>query len=102
MAESNLLLEKRQEYAAKGKKFGDPTALISSPDDYRKKEVQEALGASDIASAKEKLSSAAAELEALGRDVDSLMLEEMKSVNSSRLGELKKPLRDAIPGTSRS
>lgn len=100
MAESNLLVEKRAELAAKSKKFGEVSGLIASPDDYGKKEVQEALGASDIGTAKEKLSSAAAELEALGRDVDTLNIEEMKSVNNRRLDGLRQPIRNVIPGTS--
>jgi hypothetical protein len=100
MPESNLLVEKRQEYAAKAKKFGDVTALISNPDDYGKKDVHEALGATDVTSAKEKLGAMAAEIEALGRDVDTLTLEEMKRVNGGRLEALRRPVRDSIPGTS--
>jgi hypothetical protein len=100
MAESNLLVEKRQEYAAKAKKFSDVTALISTPEDYGKKEVLESLGAADINGAKEKLNANAAELEALGRDVDTLTLEEMKRVNGQRLEVLKRPIRDSIPGTA--
>lgn len=101
MAESsNLLVEKRQEYAAKAKKFGEVTALITSPEDYGKKEVQEALGASDVNDVKGKLSANAAELEALGRDVDALNLEEMKSINGRRMEQLKLPIRTEIPGSS--
>jgi hypothetical protein len=48
----------------------------------------------------EKLSSAAAELEALGRDLDSLNIEEMKRANASRLEGLSKPIRQTIPGSS--
>jgi len=101
MAESNLLQEKRQEYAAKSKKFGDVTALIATPEDYGKKDVLDALGATDAKSAQEKLNTAAAELEALGHDVDQLMLEDMKRANASRLESLSRPVnRPTIPGTS--
>jgi len=100
MAESTLLAEKRQEYASKSKKFADVTSLISNVEDYGKKEVLEGLGAPDANSAKEKLSSAAAELEALGRDVDTLMLEDMKRANANRIEGLKRPIRDTPIGSS--
>lgn len=101
MAESNLLAEKRQEFAAKSKKFADVTGLIASVEDYGKKDVLDALGATDPVSAKEKLNTAAAELEALGRDVDTLMLEDMKRANASRLENLSRPVnRPTAPGTS--
>lgn len=100
MAESNVLIEKRQEYAAKAKKFSDVTALITSPEDYGKKEVQEALGATDANHAKSKLGESAAELESLGRDLDGLNLAEMKSVHALRVERLKQPIRQEIPGTS--
>lgn len=100
MAESNLLAEKRQEYATKAKKFEDVTSLIASPDDYAKKDVLEMLGAPDAASAREKISAAAAEIEALGRDVDMLQIEDYKRKNASRLETLKRPNRDIPVGTS--
>jgi hypothetical protein len=99
MPESNVLAEKRAEYAAKSKKFSDVVALIASPDDYSKKEVLEALGATDAADAKSKLGTASAEIEAIGRDVDGLVLEEMKGANARRLELIKQPLRDLVPGT---
>jgi hypothetical protein len=100
MAESNLLVEKRQELAAKSKKFSDVTALISNPDDYGKKEVQEALGATDIASAKEKWTAASAELESINRDYDSLVIEETKRVHGKRVADLSKPVDRYIPGST--
>jgi hypothetical protein len=100
MAESNLLVEKRNELAAKSKKFADVSALIQSPDDYGKKEVQDALGAVDMKDAETKLGEAAKDLDNLGRDVGTLNIEEMKRANSSRLEGLKQPIRQAIPGSS--
>lgn len=100
MSESNLLIEKRKDLAAKAAKFSEIVALIASPDDYSKKEVLEGLGAKDASDVKEKLLSSSAELEALGKDVDALTLEEMKSINRTRLEILKRPVRDVIPGTS--
>jgi hypothetical protein len=100
MAESNLLVEKRNELAAKSKKFADVSALIQSPDDYGKKEVQDALGAVDMKDAETKLGEAAKDLDNLGRDVGTLNIEEMKRANSNRLEGLKQPIRQAIPGSS--
>src|SRR5689334_2550913 len=100
MAESNVLAEKRQEYAAKSKKFADITAQIASPEDYSKKEVLEALAAPDAAGAKEKLSAFASEIEAIAKDVDGLELEDMKRRNATRLehvARLKEPVRGKIP-----
>ncbi len=99
MAESNVLVEKRQEYAAKAKKFADLTALIATPDDLSKKEVLEALGAADATDAKSKLTAFAAEVEAVGRDKDGLELEEMKRVSGRRIEQLAKPLDRVIPGS---
>jgi hypothetical protein len=99
MPESNLLVEKRNEYATKSKKFADAMSLVQTPDDYGKKEFQEAVGATDIPTAEEKVHQMAAEIEALGRDVKSLEIEEFKSVSNRRVLDLKKPIRDVIPGT---
>ena len=100
MPESNLLAEKRGEYAAKAKKYEEVLGLIQTPEDYSKKEVLEKLGATDAAHAKSRSLEMSAEIEALGKDVDQLNLEEEKRVNAKRLDFLKKPIRDTIPGST--
>jgi Phage capsid family len=104
MPESNILAEKRQEYAAKTKKFAEVGALVTSPDDYSKKEVLEALGAKDASDAKDKMRAASAETEALARDIDSLELEDMKSRNGDavRRAEDWRKRRDNRPTPSAS
>lgn len=100
MAESNHLVEKRAEYAAKSKKFADVSDLLATPEDYSKKEVLELLGAQDATDAKSKYLAANTEIEVLGRDLDQLTLEETKRVHEGRLRRLNEPIRQTIPGTS--
>ena len=94
------MIEKRGEYNAKATKFGDVDALIKTAEDYSKKEVLEALGAQDAVDAKGKYLAFNAEVEALGRDLDQLVLEETKRVHEGRVRRLNEPIRTAIPGTS--
>lgn len=100
IGETALLAEKNNEYAAKSKKFDDVTKMITAPEDYGKKDVLDLLGATDIESAKDKIKAAAAELEALGRDVDMLNIEDYKRKNAARLEQLNRPIRPAIAGSS--
>ena len=99
MAESNVLAEKRQEYAAKAKKFADATAQVTNLDDFGKKEVLEAFGAKDLADCKEKSRAMTAEIEALARDIDGLEFEEMRSKNSAALARAEewRNRRDRAP-----
>ena len=103
IVESNYVVEKRKEYGAKAKKFADVTAQVATSDDLTKKEVLEALGATDAKSAQEKLLSMGAELEAMGRDIDNLNIQEMKRQSDDRMTALSKPVDSRIPagGSSR-
>src|SRR6266481_5303763 len=100
MAESNLLIEKRAEYSAKAQKFAAVNDLLTTAEDYSKKEVLEALAAADAIDAKSKYLAANAEIEVLGRDLDQLTLEETKRVSQHRIQRLNEPIRTTIPGTS--
>lgn len=102
MPESNLLVEKRQELAAKSALFAEVDALATADGgtpDLSKAPVLEKLGASDAADAKGKLQALYAKIDELNHDVDALSYAEMKR-GVSRIGdELKKPIRQTIPGT---
>lgn len=102
MSESNVLAEKRQEYAAKAKKFADATAQVTSLEDFGKKEVLEAFGAKDLTECKEKSRALTAEIESLARDIDGLEYEEMRSKNSQALARAEewRNRRDGRPPVS--
>ncbi len=103
MSESNLLVEKRAELAAKTKKFQevmDASTTEGGATDLSRAPVLEKLGAADASDAKGKVASLYAEIESLNHDVDELHLAEMKR-GVSRIGDdLKRPIRQTIPGTA--
>lgn len=102
MAESNLLVEKRQELAARTKKFQevmDASTTEGGQTDLSRKEALEKLGATDAGDAKTKVAALYVEIEALSHDVDELSIGEMKR-GVTRIGDdMKRPIRLAIPGT---
>jgi len=102
MSESNLLVEKRQELAAKAKKFQevmDASNTESGGTDLSKADVLAKLGATDASDAKDKIASMYAEITVLNHDVDELHLGEMKRGVSKIGEEIKKPIRQTIPGS---
>lgn len=102
MPESNLLVEKRQELAAKSKKFQevmDASTAEGGQTDLSRAAVLEKLTATDASDAKGKIAALYAEIESLNHDVDELHLAEMKRGASRIADDLKKPVDRLIPGT---
>lgn len=102
MAESNLLVEKRQALAAKAKLWSEADALSTGSDgkrDMSRKELLEKLGAVDANDAKGKIDALYLEIDGLNHDVDELHHAEMKSRVTEIGTELQKPIRQQLPAT---
>jgi HK97 family phage major capsid protein len=80
MSESNALVEKRQEFAAKQKHLAEAFALAGSDRDVSRKSVLEHLGAVDSTDAVAKIKKLNVELDNLGSD---LQAEEMKQIHNA-------------------
>lgn len=102
MADSSALVEKRQELAAKAKKWGDADKLSSTEGgrrDMSQKPLLELLGVQSAPEAKSAIDSLYLEIEELNRDIDDLSYNEMKS-GVARVNEgLKQPIRQVLPSS---
>lgn len=104
MAESNLLVEKRQALAAKAKLWNEADALSYGSDgkrDMSRKELHEKLGVTDAKTASEKTNEIYLEMQALNHDIDELTHAEQKSFVTQVDAELKKPIRQQLPTSPR-
>ena len=103
MAESNLLVEKRQELAAKFKFYQDAEALSKGPDgkrDMSRKELLEKLGATDAKHASEKSESLYLEIVDIQHVIDELTANEREATVKS-IGEgLNRPIRERLPAST--
>lgn len=102
MADSPLLKEKRQAYAAKVKLVEELDVLSRGSDgkrDMSKKELLDKVGATDAKSAKEKIDAHFAEMSALGDDVDQLHDEARVADLKARKENLNQPNRPGVPAT---
>lgn len=96
VAGETVLAEKRQELAAKAKKWVDADSLSKGEGgkrDLSQKPLLELLGATDAATAKSALDSLHAEITDLNAEIDDLNLKEQRSDIARVNDELKKPVR---------
>jgi HK97 family phage major capsid protein len=93
MSESNALVEKRQEFAAKQAKLGKAFELAGSDVDTSRKSVLEHLGAVDSADAVSKMKAMSVELDNLGADLQRAELAEIKGALGEREAARNQPVR---------
>jgi HK97 family phage major capsid protein len=96
MADSALLVEKRQELTAKAKLWNEADALCQAEGgkrDFSKKEFLEKLGAADAADAKGKIDSLHAEITDLNAVIDDLHYKQQREDVARADAEMKKPIR---------
>lgn len=96
MSESNELVEKRQELAAKQKLLGDVFVAAGKDIDFSKKSVLELLGATDSTDAVTKVKALNSDLIRVGDAVRTGEMEEIKRAHRARGEEMATP---AFPGT---
>lgn len=103
MPESNLLVEKRSELAAKFKFYQEAEALSKGPDgkrDMSRKELLEKLGATDAKTASEKSEALYLELEDVKHVIDELTATERENAVKMIGDALARPIRSTLPQSS--
>jgi HK97 family phage major capsid protein len=93
MSESNTLVEKRQEFAAKQKELAEVFAIAKDGDvyDLSRKAALEKLGATDSGDAVAKIKQRNIELEAMSKSLEKAELDEVKSAINSREAARSQP-----------
>src|SRR5688572_13486969 len=93
MSESNALVEKRQEFAAKQKQLGEVFEPAGRELDCSRKTVLEKLGATDSSDAVAKVTARNVELDMLSQELQSGELAEVKSALGERDAAGNMPVR---------